>query len=203
MGVAAPEAGQEPAARSGWEARLTAPMIRPATPDDAETIAQIHVASWRESYAELMPAETLAGLDVAERAKVWRGIVAAGPASDATFVLEFVGEAPLGFASCGAQRSDRLAVLGYPAEFEAIYILRRGQGRGGGRALMRVMARHLLGQGWEAASVWVFRDNPAARRFYEALGGVATGIDGTWTTHGLTLPDMSYGWRDLRGLERE
>ena len=32
---------------------------------------------------------------------------------------------------------------------------------------------------------------------------VATGIDGTWTTLGQTLPDMSYGWRDLRPLARE
>jgi len=181
---------------------MPAPLIRAATADDAEMVAQIHVASWRESYAELMPAETLQGLDVADRARRWREILAAALASGAVFLLEFPGEGPIGFASCGAQRSDRLKAAGYWGEFEAIYILGRGQRRGGGRALMRAMARHLLGQGWRAASVWVFRDNPPARRFYEALGAVATGIDGSWTTHGLTLADMSYGWRDLRGLVR-
>ena len=182
---------------------MTAPLIRAATAEDAETIAQIHVASWRESYAGLMPAQALSDLDVTERARLWRGILAGGPPSGAIFLLEFAREGPAGFASCGAQRSDRLRDSGYPGEFEAIYILERGQRRGGGRALMRVMARHLLAQGWGSASVWVFRDNAPARRFYEALGGLATGIDGSWTTLGLTLPDMSYGWRDLRGFERE
>jgi GNAT superfamily N-acetyltransferase len=203
MGVAAPEAGREPSGAFAGEAGLTTLRIRAAKADDAETIARIHVASWRESYAELMPAETLQGLDIAERAGHWRNILTAGPGSGATFLLELAGEGPIGFASCGAQRSERLAALGYVGEFEALYILRRGQRRGGGRALMRAMARHLLGQGWTAASVWVFRDNPPARRFYEALGGVATGIDGSWTTLGLTLADMSYGWREIARLAEE
>ena len=204
MSEAAPKAGFGPRlGRDGFLASTPAPLIRSATPEDAETIAQIHVASWRESYAALMPAETLQNLDVAERAKRWREVVASAPATGAAFLLAFAEQGPVGFATCGAQRSERLASLGYPGEFEALYILRRGQRRGGGRALMRVMASHLLGQGWSAASVWVFRDNPPARRFYEALGGVATGIDGTWTTLGLTLPDMSYGWREIARLAEE
>ncbi|MFY9655892.1 MAG: GNAT family N-acetyltransferase [Methylocystis sp.] len=203
MGVPAQEAGRETAEALGREARLTAPLIRAATVQDADTIAQIHVAAWRECYAELFPAEALASLDIAERARLWREIILAGPASGATLLLEFAGEGAVGFSSCGAQRSDRLREQGFLGEFEAVYIVKRGQQRGGGRALMRAMARHLLGQGCEAASVWVFRDNPPARRFYEALGAVATGIDGTWTTLGQTLPDLSYGWRDLRGLARE
>ncbi len=179
------------------------PLIRAATTDDAETIGEIHVGSWRESYAPLFPAETLAALDVAERVARWREIIASAPASAAVFLLEFPDERPVGFASCGAQRNDRLEALGYPGEIEALYILRRGQRRGGGRALLSKMARHLLAQGWGAASVWVFRDNPPARRFYEALGAVATGVDGSWTTLGLTLPDMSYGWKDLCDLARD
>ena len=203
MGVATQEAGPDTAEALEREARLTAPLIRAATAQDAETIAQIHVAAWRESYADLFPGQALASLDIAERARLWREIILAGPASGATFLLEFAGEGPAGFSSCGAQRSDRLREQGFLGEFEAIYILKRGQRRGGGRALMRAIARHLLGQGFEAASVWVFRDNPPARHFYEALGAVATGIDGTCTTLGQTLPDMSYGWRDLRLLSRE
>jgi GNAT superfamily N-acetyltransferase len=201
MSEAAPKAGSDP--EPCREVRRAAPLVRLATRGDAETIARIHVASWRESYAGLMPTETLANLDVAGRARRWREIFAAARASDAVFLLEYPGEGPAGFASCGAQRIDRLASLGYSGEFEALYILRRSQRRGGGRALMRAMARHLLGQGWNAASVWVFRDNPPARRFYEALGGVETGIEGTWTTLGLTLPDMSYGWREMERLAKE
>ena len=202
MGAPRQEAGRGAAEPLGREMRLTAPLIRPALPEDAETIARLHVAAWRESYAELFPPEALARLDIGERARLWREILA-GPAKGGTFLLEFAGEGPLGFSSCGPQRGERLREQGFLGEFEAVYILKRGQRRGGGRALMRAMARHLFGQGFEAASVWVFRDNPPARDFYEALGAVATGIDGTWTTLGQTLADMSYGWRDLRGLARE
>ena len=81
------------------------------------------------------------------------------------------------------------------------FIYRGGRsGAGIGRALMGVMAEHLIAKGFSSASVWVFRDNPDARLFYEALGGEKTGIDGEWTILGVALPDMSYGWRDLSKL---
>jgi GNAT superfamily N-acetyltransferase len=179
---------------------MPAPSIRAAAPDDAEAIAEIHVGAWRESYAELIPTERLQKLDVVERGRRWREIFRSAPSTDGIFLLNFPGEAPTGLASCGAQRNERLKELGYPAEFAALYILKRCQRRGGGRALMGAMARHLMGQGWGAASVWVFRDHAPARGFYEALGGVETGVEGAWTTLGLTLPDMSYGWRDLSTL---
>jgi hypothetical protein len=62
---------------------------------------------------------------------------------------------------------------------------------------MGAMAAHLTAAGFSRASVWMFRDHPPARLFYEALGGEKTGIDGEWTILGLTLPDISYGYRDL------
>ena len=63
MSEAAPKAGFGPRlGRDGFLASTSAPLIRSATLEDAETIAQIHVASWRESYAALMPAETLQNL---------------------------------------------------------------------------------------------------------------------------------------------
>jgi L-amino acid N-acyltransferase YncA len=175
--------------------------IRRALAADAATIAAIHVAAWRETYADLFPPEALALLDVAERAAFWRERLAAGP-GEAVFLLSFADDAPCGFAASGPQRSERLAALGFPAELSALYILERGQRRGGGRALMAAMAAHLLARDWRSASVWVFRDNPPARRFYEAMGGVATGVDGSWTTLGVTRADMSYGWRDVASWTR-
>jgi len=176
------------------------PSIRAATEADAKTIAALHVEAWRESYAELIPAKALALFDVEEQARRWREILGAAPASDLVLLLRFGDEPPCGFASCGRQRGPRLEALGYAGEVQALYILQNGQRRGGGRALMRVMARHFLAQGWDAASVWLFRDNLPARRFYEAMGAVPTGEAGVWETLGQVLPDVAYGWRDLSGL---
>jgi GNAT superfamily N-acetyltransferase len=170
--------------------------------DDAEVVARIHVAAWRESYASLMPPEALNALNVEEQAARWRDIVR-GQASDdasAVFLASGEGEQPLGFGSCCRQRGPRLAEAGFPVEFSGLYLLRPAHRRGLGRALMGVMAEHLIAKGFSSASVWVFRDNPDARLFYEALGGTRTGIDGEWTVLGVTLPDMSYGWRDLSKL---
>jgi GNAT superfamily N-acetyltransferase len=176
--------------------------IRRAGVDDAEIIARLHVAAWRESYAALVPREALAAMDVSDRAARWRDIFHAqeDDGASAVFLAMSEDDEPKGFAACGRQRVERVEAAGFAGEFTAIYLLGRAQRRGLGRALMGVMAKHLIAKGLSSASVWVFRDNPDARRFYEALGGEETGIDGEWSVLGVTLPDMSYGWRDLSKL---
>lgn len=174
--------------------------FREATTDDAQTLAQIHIACWRETYSEMMPAKTLAGLDVGEWAERWRGKLADGdPASSTLLALDEAG-APAGFGHCRRQSSEKLLPLGFSGEITSLYLLRRLQRRGAGRRLLGAMAAHLLSQGCESAAVWVFRDAGHARRFYEALGATPTGIEGVWEIYGMVLPDMAYGWRDLRPL---
>jgi ribosomal protein S18 acetylase RimI-like enzyme len=176
--------------------------IRPAIFDDAEAIARVLVEAWRESYSALMPPEALASLDVGEQAARWREVFL-GHGEDvfgAAFLVTGDGGEAFGFAACGRQRSPRLLEIGYPAEFSSLYLLRRAQRRGAGRGLMRLMAAHLADKGASAASVWAFRDHRDALSFYEALGGERTGVDGVWSVLGLTLPDVSYGWRNLAPL---
>lgn len=181
---------------------LAEAKLRLATIDDAARISELHVAAWRESYADLVPAKALLSMDAREREAQWRESIAAqwSDAARGIFVLEREPEGLLGFACCGPQRVERLGAAGFSGEFWAIYLLQRAQRRGFGRALMGAMTRRLLAQGLSSASVWVFRDNPGARRFYEALGAEETGIVGDWTVLGVALPDMSYGWRDLSQL---
>ena len=46
-------------------------QVREARRDDAQGIAQVHVASWRSTYHGIMPAEFLAGLSVERRTQYW------------------------------------------------------------------------------------------------------------------------------------
>ncbi len=182
---------------------MTEAHIRRATTDDAEIVARIHVAAWRESYASLMPPEALNALNVEEQAARWRDIFRGEASDDASAVFLALGEGgeqPCGFGSCGRQRSPRLAEAGFPVEFSTLYLLRRAQRSGLGRAMMSAMAKHLIAEGYSRASGWVFRDYPPARRFHEALGAKRTGIDGEWTILGVTLADISYGYRDISKL---
>jgi GNAT superfamily N-acetyltransferase len=174
--------------------------IRTATTEDAHALAQIHIACWRETYRDMMPAQTLAGLDPAEWAARWRDKLTDGdPASVCFLALDEAG-APAGFGHCRRQSSEKLLPLGFAGEMTSLYLLRRLQRRGMGRRLLGRMAAHLLSQGCESAAVWVFRDAAHARRFYEAHGAAPTGIAGVWEIYGMVLPDMAYGWRDLRAL---
>lgn len=132
--------------------------IRRATPADAPDIARIHVAAWRETYPGLLPAHVIeAASDAARRRPHWEAALRAGS-------LRVALAPSLGFAAMGPQRDAGLAARGYPEELHAIYVLRAGQGRGLGRALLRAV------WGGRAATALVVAGNADACAFYEAAG---------------------------------
>jgi GNAT superfamily N-acetyltransferase len=179
---------------------VSAIRLRPATQADAATIGSLHVASWLETYAGILPDEMLAELSVEARTAMWSEALgdpeAAG--SMALILAEEDGR-PIGFGACGRQRDEALSTAGYDGELGAIYILRSHQDRGVGRSLMAAMARSLSDLGHEAASLWVLRENGRARAFYEALGGKPLG-EKTDEWMGETLVEVAYGWSDLSRL---
>jgi ribosomal protein S18 acetylase RimI-like enzyme len=63
------------------------------------------------------------------------------------------------------------------------------------------MASDLLGRGFSAASLWVLRDNHAARAFYERYGAqlIAERQD---VYDGAVLSEVGYGWSHLTYLTR-
>ncbi|WP_062115208.1 GNAT family N-acetyltransferase [Aureimonas sp. AU40] len=176
--------------------------LRPATPEDAEAIAALHVASWRETYAGLLPEAMLAELSVESRAELWRRILApAHAASGAAVWLAEENEKGLlaGFGACGAQRDAELRQTGFDSEIGALYVLRAFQGRGLGRRLMVALAGHLAGSGRSGAALLVLRDNAPARRFYEALGRRMVGERSESGPEG-EIVEIAYGWADLQAL---
>jgi GNAT superfamily N-acetyltransferase len=176
-------------------------VLRRADAGDARIVAQVHSDAWRETYADMMPAQTLAARDLDEWTRRWRERLAdrSDPAA-ATFLALDAAGAPAGVAHCRRQSSEKLRPLGFEGEIACLYLLRRLQRRGAGRGLLAKMGAHLLANRCKSASVWVFRDAAHARRFYEALGAAPAGVEGFWEIYGMTLSDMAYGWRDLGAL---
>ncbi|MFT4134741.1 GNAT family N-acetyltransferase [Labrys sp. (in: a-proteobacteria)] len=174
--------------------------LRRANPQDAAKLGALHVASWRETYAGLMPDAMLAKLSVRARSAMWTRILADPPAvgNVAVYVAEDGGDI-VGLGSCGWQRDQDLGDRGFDAEIGAIYILRSHQRGGIGRALMREMARALHAYGLRAVSLWVLRGNITARSFYERQGDewVAEKEDRRGR---FVLVEDAYGWRDLAHL---
>lgn len=168
-------------------------VIRAAGPADAETVAALNLACWRETYAGLVSDETMAEMTLEERLDHWRAAFAAGRTH---VLLASDADGAAGFSAWRAQDFALRGRLGRGAEISAIYLLRAAQRRGLGRALMRAMAQEMREAGLKWASLTVLGDNLPARRFYEALGGRRFGREIHWRG----APQLAYGWRDVARL---
>jgi GNAT superfamily N-acetyltransferase len=137
-------------------------IIAPARLSDAPGIAAVHVAAWRSAYANLLPADYLAGMSMVRHAAMHHAAIAAGRG---VLVARAEGQV-VGFCTVGKPRTPGLA----DGEIETLYVLDDWQGQGIGRGLMQAGAALLEQRGCGSAFLWVLQDNPS-RWFYERLGG--------------------------------
>jgi len=181
---------------------MTGCNFRVATRDDARDLGAMHITSWREAYAGILPEKMLSSLSAEARAAAWAKILQEPPSERSTVVyLAERDGAICGFGSCCAQRTENLKDLGYDGEVSAIYVLRESQKQGIGTRLFSKMSLDLSRRGFNAAALWVLRDNSRARRFYERYSGqvIAQRED---VRDGAVLNELAYGWPDLKELER-
>ncbi len=155
--------------------------VRGAVVEDAELIADAHVQGWRVGYRGLVPDEFLDDPQFAEARRVgWRPILsgqmpgALGP-PDQVFV-PVVGDRVVGFVHVGLERASSADGTNR-GELHGFYVHPNYWGTG--------IADQLLDRCHEAldafcgqAMLWVLRDNPRARRFYERNGwSCGVGVD--------------------------
>lgn len=149
--------------------------VRRATTADSTQIAAVHVASWQQTYAHLLPAGRLAALSVERRAEVWSDILAEGSTRVWVAIASGAGVPPAG--GCTASAEDVPRVVGWastsagrgsdaprPAELEGLYVLAELHGSGAGQALLDAA----LDGG--PAFLWVAADNARSHAFYYRNG---------------------------------
>jgi GNAT superfamily N-acetyltransferase len=136
-------------------------VIRPATAEDASAIAHVQIDSWRRAYAHLFGERELAAIALDERTAFWQAFPP---------VVAVVDDTVAGFVAVGPAGDDDA-----DGELYAIYVRPDQWGTGIGRALMEAGEDRLRELGHTTAVLWVFEDNPRARRFYEAAGWKADG----------------------------
>jgi ribosomal protein S18 acetylase RimI-like enzyme len=170
--------------------------VRRATPDDADAIAEVHVASWRTTYAGIVDQSYIDGLSVTERAAAWSRRLSANEQSAPDVLVATVpNEGIVGFVSGGLIREP---FLQFDAELHALYLLKSSQRAGVGRRLVREWAAVGVSRGLRAAVVRVLAANPACA-FYERLGAELL-RDTQLVIGGKSYPERWYGWRKLVGL---
>jgi L-amino acid N-acyltransferase YncA len=166
-------------------------VIRAATEEDADSIAHVHVMSWRSTYRGVVSDEYLAGLDEAARAVNWHDWLGMGVP---VFVAVQDGLV-VGFISGGPIREP---IEDYDAELFTIYLLEQSQRRGVGSALLKRLAESLVESGFEKLVAWVLEDNQSYS-FYERSGArriCSKEID----IGGTLLPVVAYGWPSIQAI---
>ncbi|MFO1217232.1 MAG: GNAT family N-acetyltransferase [Burkholderiaceae bacterium] len=139
--------------------------VRPATPADAHAIAQIHVRTWQEAYARIVPADYLAALAVDKREAYWRASIVAGTPC---VLVCCDGSEMLGWIAFAASRDAGAAPT--TAEVWAFYVAAQHWGRGVGRALWHATHARLQRDGYREVGLWAFPENERAGRFYRTIG---------------------------------
>src|ERR1039458_4069196 len=111
--------------------------VREAVVEDAETIAQAHLASWKTTYPGIISQEYIDGLKVEDGVTRWQARLT----EKKSIILVAEDEAGVfGFAAGG---SIVHPVEGYDGELAAIYLLASHQQKGAGEALVRRIATEL------------------------------------------------------------
>lgn len=169
-------------------------LIREANESDASGIARVQVDAWQTTYKGIVPGDYLASYTYEKRAERWRQILASqkNQENDFTFVAANSDEQIVGFASGGETEEPN---EGFAGELIAIYLLKKYQGQGIGKLLVKAVAERFSRQQATSMLVWVLADNPF-RAFYESLGGEHV-TEKQMEIGGESLKAVSYGWKNL------
>lgn len=162
--------------------------IRVAGATDAAGIAAVHVRSWQEAYAGIVPADYLESLDVTARTGSWTDHLRHGPEDGVRTWVAQAGERVIGFVSVGPSR-DEDASRG-DREIYSIYLDPGMWGHGVARDLMRTVLTELGDR--TRLSLWVLAANERARHFYRRHGFHPDGVERLEEIGGAELLEVRY-----------
>ncbi len=170
--------------------------IRAATPEDAAEVARVHVASFREAHAGLLPEDFLQTLSVEAREEMWRRMLIERADTHFLFVAED-GERIIGFAAGGPDTNDQPGTpsSGYAGKIYTIYLLPEAQGQGAGRSLLERTLAEFRSRGRSPVFLWVLKQNAQARGFYEHMGGEVV-EEKQENFAGIPTEQVAYAWFD-------
>ena len=152
-------------------------FVRELREADAAALARLHVASWRQTYADQLPAEFFTPRFLELRQAMWTRIcrdrpsgvkVAVAVAADGAVESAAAEGRIIGFAASGDSPDESSP---RPTELNMLYVERASHGNGAGQALLDTVLPQ------RAAFLWVARDNPRAQAFYRRNGFQADGTE--------------------------
>jgi len=143
------------------------PRVRAAGPEDADAIAEVHVASWEAAYPEFLSARVIAARGRPRRVRLWRDVLTEPPERHEVLVADVDGSVA-GFASYGPSEDPAEDVR--VGELHALYVAPERWRSGVGTALLVQAEARLAALAFDSARLRVLAANEQARRFYERAG---------------------------------
>ncbi|HTZ42969.1 MAG TPA: GNAT family N-acetyltransferase [Jatrophihabitans sp.] len=166
--------------------------IRPATQEDSERLALVHVRSWQAGYRGLLPDAFLDSMSVTGRADRWRARLAEG---GSTVTVALLDGALVGFATVGPSRDADLPAADW-LELQSCYLLPGAWGSG----VATELARRALPAD-RRLFLWVLAGNLRAQGFYRKLGFAPDGTGKPIAIGAVTVPEVR--WRCDRPKVRD
>lgn len=173
----------------------TAATVRRATIDDADAIAEVHVASWQFGYQGLLPETLLQALSVAARSAGWRERLTDLDLTRRRIYVVETDSVICGFAALGFSRDpDADESVG---ELFGLYVAPQSWRMGLGGLLHRHALDAFRDLQLRSATLWVLKSNQRARSFYEHRGWNHDRRDKDLQESGVTLHATRYRRRSL------
>jgi ribosomal protein S18 acetylase RimI-like enzyme len=161
--------------------------IRPAEPDDAADVAEVHRASWHHAYTGILPYKTLRSMIERRNARWWQRAIRG---STSILVLD-VGGTIAGYATLGLNRARSLPQEG---EIYELYLRPEYQGIGLGKRLFTETRKLLASLGCKGTVVWCLEDNLPGVEFYRGRGGRDI-AEGTEMFDGQPVRKLAFVWK--------
>jgi GNAT superfamily N-acetyltransferase len=153
--------------------------VRTARRGDAPALGRLQALTWRETYADLLPADRLAALTPDAVTASWSAAISAPPGPRHRVLVGLEAGEVVGFAAVGPADPPTGTDDSSVGELALLLVAPAHRGRGHGSRLVNAAADTLRDNGFDAVIAWVPEIDDARIAFLAAAGFA---IDGATRT---------------------
>lgn len=153
---------------------MAAVSVRPARAEDAQSVGEVQLDSWRSAYSDVLPEQVLEQVTGTDLAEHWREAVISPPSARHRVLVALDGADVVGFAAFGPATDDDCDP-GLDAEVHTLVVEARAARSGHGSRLLSATVEHLRDDGFRRALVWLLSGDDGLREFLAGAGWAADG----------------------------
>lgn len=171
-------------------------LLRSATIDDFQKIADLNTASWRFAYRAALSEEYLAGDVESDQTQLWESRLTSPTKNQHILLAEEAGYL-VGFACVYVGENPQ-----WGSYLNNIHVAHASQGAGVGRQLLNAVAGLCSKSCHGGLYLWVLQSNVKAQGFYARHGAQNAGADIWEAPGGTTAPVFRFVWESIDLLQK-